>query len=186
MKENLDRRIEHGIGIERPPIGLAEEFRRQSVEDERAQEAKTKRYLHPPAFRDGCYYCHQPHGSENPTLLRTANVNELCLTCHSIEPLVKSSADSKTITAFNGKLELPGDYLDSVRRIEVSSSGIGHPQADHPVSGVDDPSNPGHKLSCISCHDPHASNFSKRMFRMDTSTKAICFKCHATEKKAQK
>ena len=141
-------------------------------------ERKTMRFLHQPAFQDGCYICHTPHGSDNPTLLRTADIDQLCLTCHAANAAGKLSADGTTITLFNGKVELPAHYLDSVRRIQVNAQGIGHPQVGHPTRGVNDPSNPGHKMSCISCHDPHASNHSKRMFRLAKGTTVLCVKCH--------
>lgn len=33
---------------------------------------------------EGCVACHTPHGSSNPRLLRRANVNLLCLECHTL------------------------------------------------------------------------------------------------------
>jgi predicted CXXCH cytochrome family protein len=40
-------------------------------------------YEHAPLKTEGCSACHTPHGSSNPRLLRYAQVNQLCLTCHS-------------------------------------------------------------------------------------------------------
>jgi predicted CXXCH cytochrome family protein len=42
-------------------------------------------YEHAPLKTDGCPSCHTPHGSANPRLLRYAKVNQLCLTCHSVD-----------------------------------------------------------------------------------------------------
>lgn len=154
------------------PVAVCEQ-----CHEDRAQQHKSAKFLHQPAFKDGCYFCHQPHGSENNTLLRVAQVNDLCFTCHGANPRVEKKPDA-TLAAFDGKLQLPGDYLRSIRRIEVSSSGRGHPIANHPVSGVPDPSNSGQKMACISCHDPHASDASRRMFRLKPGAKSICLKCH--------
>ena len=42
-------------------------------------------YEHAPLKTEGCSACHTPHGSSNPRLLRYNKVNQLCLTCHSVE-----------------------------------------------------------------------------------------------------
>ncbi len=40
-------------------------------------------YEHAPVKTEGCVSCHFPHGGPNPRLLTRANVNTLCLQCHS-------------------------------------------------------------------------------------------------------
>ncbi len=40
-------------------------------------------YEHEPVKTEGCTDCHTPHGSPNPHLLKVANVNQLCLQCHT-------------------------------------------------------------------------------------------------------
>jgi len=42
-------------------------------------------YEHAPLKTEGCAACHTPHGSANPRLLRFSAVNQLCLTCHSVD-----------------------------------------------------------------------------------------------------
>ena len=46
---------------------------------------------------------------------------------------------------------------------------------EHPVHGVDDPSRKGEELSCIGCHDPHASNHE---FFLRKDQKSLCLICH--------
>jgi DmsE family decaheme c-type cytochrome len=41
-------------------------------------------FEHAPVKTEGCVACHMPHGSSNPRLLRRANVNLLCLECHTL------------------------------------------------------------------------------------------------------
>ncbi len=43
-------------------------------------------YEHDVVKTEGCSSCHSPHGSPNPRLLNRANVNTLCLQCHSPSP----------------------------------------------------------------------------------------------------
>jgi DmsE family decaheme c-type cytochrome len=40
-------------------------------------------YEHPVVKTEGCISCHSPHGSPNARLLNVANMNTLCLQCHS-------------------------------------------------------------------------------------------------------
>ncbi|MCW8895598.1 cytochrome c3 family protein [Sulfurimonas sp.] len=46
----------------------------------------------------------------------------------------------------------------------------------HPTHNVKDPSRPGKDLSCISCHNPHASNAS--FLLQSESVMGICSRCH--------
>jgi predicted CXXCH cytochrome family protein len=39
--------------------------------------------LHQPVKTEGCESCHSPHGSPNPHLLKTSNLNVFCLKCHT-------------------------------------------------------------------------------------------------------
>ncbi len=41
-------------------------------------------YEHLPVKTEGCTSCHTVHGSTNARLLRTSNVNTLCLQCHTL------------------------------------------------------------------------------------------------------
>jgi DmsE family decaheme c-type cytochrome len=49
-------------------------------------------YEHLPVKTEGCSACHTPHGSTNPRLLKTSQVNLLCLQCHSLTHNVASTA----------------------------------------------------------------------------------------------
>lgn len=40
-------------------------------------------YEHVPVKTEGCSACHTPHGSANPRMLRTNQVGQMCLECHS-------------------------------------------------------------------------------------------------------
>jgi DmsE family decaheme c-type cytochrome len=43
-------------------------------------------YEHAVVKTEGCTSCHFPHGSPNPRLLNRANVNTICLQCHTVSP----------------------------------------------------------------------------------------------------
>jgi len=40
-------------------------------------------FEHQPIKTEGCVACHSPHGSPNPRLVKTSNLNILCLSCHT-------------------------------------------------------------------------------------------------------
>ena len=40
-------------------------------------------FEHQPVKTEGCETCHSPHGSPNPHLLKTSNLNVFCLKCHT-------------------------------------------------------------------------------------------------------
>jgi len=48
----------------------------------------------------------------------------------------------------------------------------------HPVRGKPDPLHPGKELSCASCHNPHASDFSDLLFRDRSVGFEFCTACH--------
>lgn len=41
-------------------------------------------FEHEPVKTEGCVSCHTPHGSTNPRLLKRAQVNLLCMECHTL------------------------------------------------------------------------------------------------------
>lgn len=49
-----------------------------------AEKAGPFVFEHHAVTAEGCASCHTPHGSSNPRLLRRANVNLLCLECHTL------------------------------------------------------------------------------------------------------
>lgn len=40
-------------------------------------------FEHQPIKTEGCLTCHGPHGSPNPRMIKTSNLNILCLKCHT-------------------------------------------------------------------------------------------------------
>ena len=49
-----------------------------------ADKAGPFTFEHEPVKTEGCGSCHSPHGSTNPRLLKRAQVNLLCLECHTL------------------------------------------------------------------------------------------------------
>lgn len=143
---------------------------------ERRTERMTKKFLHPPVFEVGCTVCHDAHASNNPRRLR-ASINELCLACHG--QASPSPAQDGVITIF-GNVRVPASFFRGIRRIGVAGDTLrGHPLAGHPISGPNSLTKEGSVITCVTCHNPHASDFTKRRFQLKAGAKSICLNCHA-------
>jgi predicted CXXCH cytochrome family protein len=136
---------------------------------------------HQPAFVQGCATCHEPHGGENNHLLR-ATGNLLCLECHGPDSVPQRLESEHLLTIFNGKVKLPDDYY---KRNKVAilplRYGLGHPVVGHPVADVMDPTNQSRvkaPLSCLSCHQPHASAQRDLLAKDQQNNMAFCDNCH--------
>jgi predicted CXXCH cytochrome family protein len=106
----------------------------------------TKKYVHVvAAIPNGCNLCHNPHTGDHQNLLLQP-VFDLCTSCHSAEA--------------NGRHVLAVMFLGEGERV-------------HPVRGVPDPSKPSRELLCISCHNPHSSEYSKLFVQRN-----LCARCH--------
>ena len=154
----------------------------ESCHPDEEQTHETKKALHQPAYQQGCSVCHAPHGGDNEHLLRAADTNGLCLTCHGPAATDAKVADNGDITIFGGAVNLPGTYLNKVYRLRLDDKGLGHPGPRHPVGGVLDPSDPQKvkMIGCLSCHTPHGGGDALLVTGLDTSG-SLCSKCHKAQ-----
>lgn len=68
---------------------LTKQLRATAAQDQvcfkcHADKAGPFSFEHEPVKTEGCVACHTPHGSTNPRLLKRAQVNLLCLECHTL------------------------------------------------------------------------------------------------------
>ena len=136
---------------------------------------------HQPAFEQGCATCHTPHGGEIEHLLR-AKGNALCLECHGPNAAPQRDEADHLLTIFNGAVRLPYDYF-KVNKVSILPLrfDLGHPVDYHPVSDVMDPVNQSKvkiPLSCLSCHQPHASAGPDLLVNDQANNMAFCDTCH--------
>ena len=76
---------------------LGKQLRSSAAQDEvcfkcHADKAGPFSFEHEPVKTEGCVACHSPHGSTNPRLLKRAQVNQLCLECHTLTQNVGAPA----------------------------------------------------------------------------------------------
>jgi predicted CXXCH cytochrome family protein len=107
----------------------------------------TKKYVHVvAAIPNGCNLCHNPHANNNQNLLLRPTIFDLCTSCHS-------------------------EQINGMHILGMEHLGIG--ESVHPVKGMPDPSNPSKELTCISCHNPHSSEYNRLLVQRN-----LCTKCH--------
>jgi len=144
-------------------------------------DLRKKSVHHQPAFAQGCSTCHTPHGGDNDHLLR-AKGNALCLECHGPDSTPQKDEADHLLTIFNGTVRLPDDYYkkNGVAILPLRF-GLGHPVDYHPVSDVMDPTDQSKiktPLSCLSCHQPHASGQPDLLVNDQVNNMAFCDNCH--------
>jgi len=142
--------------------------------------------MHPAA--EDCSLCHDLSSSKESKLVEGQDFGqELCFTCHDdkkelleTKPVVHGTA-SECLMCHNPH----GSTFDALLRDRTTNicktcheekANEQHPVAGHPMEGPRDPYRPGKKLTCTSCHNPHASDHAK-LFRFPTLP--ICSHCHA-------
>ena len=86
------------------------------------------------------------------------------------------------LTIFNGAVKLPEDYFSKNKVVILPLRfGLGHPVEYHPVSDVLDPTDQSKvktPLSCLSCHQPHASLQADLLVKDQANNMAFCDNCH--------
>ncbi len=144
-------------------------------------DLRKKSVHHQPAFEQGCSTCHAPHGGDNDHLLR-AKGNALCLECHGPDSTPKHDEANHLLTIFNGTVRLPEDYYKKNKVVLLPLRfGLGHPVDYHPVSDVMNPADQTKvktPLSCLSCHQPHASAQANLLVKDQVNNMAFCDNCH--------
>jgi predicted CXXCH cytochrome family protein len=138
-----------------------------------------KKHLHQPAFENGCATCHEPHGSENQHLLRAKDTNTLCLECHGPDsPGPVPVSGQPLVTIFDGKVRLPEAYFKKVPILPIKY-GTGHPVDGHPIANtINVKTKTPVALTCLSCHQPHASANAGLLIKDQETNMAFCKTCH--------
>jgi len=124
----------------------------------------TKKHVHGIINIGGCTSCHAPHQSSNPSLLPNP-VYELCISCHSPQ------SKGQHVIALPGKKTHPVKGVTDISTLKM----IKVPDPKNPKKQIEvpDPNVPGKELTCISCHDPHSSDYRKLF-----PVQRVCLKCH--------
>jgi len=112
--------------------------------------------VHAPVAGGMCMTCHKPHASDFPALLLKEPI-DLCVGCHA--------EVRKRPHAVTGFSPLGGHPLGEPKRTKQSKER----------KYLDDPSRPGRRFYCGSCHFPHSSESAKLL---RASNFGLCQLCH--------
>lgn len=158
-------------------------------------EAKIKgyEYQHGPIGMGACTMCHNPHASNFPRLLQNQE-STLCVNCHEMQevlqqPVIHQVIKDKGCTVCHSPhgsgypLQLPktGNDLCYVCHQAIAKQANNHPVQGHPVLIKGMNKRQRDRLSCISCHSPHASEFPKLL--PEEEVVLLCTRCHAMGEK---
>jgi predicted CXXCH cytochrome family protein len=125
--------------------------------------------------------CHDPHVSNFDKQLR-AEGNPLCLECHQ-DRMIKGN-----VALFKTSHELPEKEFQEIPKIGLDPTlKFGHPMGMHRVADAPDALHPGQKMSCLTCHENHASTREKLVRTTEYKGKKmdVCDACHLANDEAR-
>ncbi|BCB96000.1 hypothetical protein JZK55_09220 [Dissulfurispira thermophila] len=153
-------------------------------------------YVHGPVATWNCLSCHEQNAKPVKYVTRQPE-KELCFVCHKEkkeEWMSKKYWHGPTATGKCSICHNPHatDNISWLKKPSWDLCVTCHEDrasgrhviagfvfgSSHPTKGRPDPLRPGKKLSCASCHNPHAAN-SRALFANDTiSPGSLCQMCH--------
>ncbi len=132
---------------------------------------------HGPYAEGECVACHSPHASNFPAHLLAAP-QDICLGCHTRERLRENRRKKRVTTPWGVTLTFA--QMRGWQYLNLNASlTANHPVAGHPVTGPNTASGGGPKeISCLACHQPHASKEKYLMPPTVSSQTKLCDMCH--------
>jgi len=156
--------------------------------------------IHAPVGVGMCTSCHSPHQSNNEKLLLN-QAPDLCYGCHDKAAFSKKNVHMPVVGGMcmschkhhvsdemallkQEAITVCFECHPKVRKIPHAVSGFS--ASGHPIGLVknkakkvpDDPSRPGKKFYCGSCHNPHSSDWMKLFRYKATTSFELCDNCH--------
>lgn len=143
------------------------------------------KFVHGPVAAGECLTCHDPHGTDEPQLVRVFG-SELCEKCHveikarlaekrfTHAPVKEDCATCHDPHASPSKYQIRVDGAEQclachkTLRKELVTARV-----QHEAVAVD--------RQCLNCHDPHASDLGKQL---KGTSMALCLSCHDREQDA--
>jgi predicted CXXCH cytochrome family protein len=147
--------------------------------------------VHWPVEEGRCSACHSPHASDHPKLL-SAETEELCSSCHqSIAEVFATAPYTHPLDPEQGACTMCHQAHSSKQPGLLHTDAIRtclpcHPtqQHGHPIGADHIDPRTGETMTCISCHQPHGSEFSG--FLRGDQSRGLCLECHLGDAEKQR
>jgi len=155
-----------------------------------------RKVIHPAVASGECTNCHNPHSSANKYML-AAKGNQLCYMCHEskekgkvVHPAIEKygciACHDPHATNNNFMLKKPINKLCGTCHpkqksgYHIFTTPLNKP---HPIAGnYTMKSLKGKPLTCVSCHNPHSSNYPD-MWYSGNKKLEMCKRCHGPSSK---
>lgn len=129
----------------------------------------SKKNVHVPVAGGMCLSCHSPHSTDQPELLLKKPI-DVCLECHPTIP-----KKPHAIAGFGAKGHPLGFTIVAIKK-KSKKDADKTPEKEERI--LMDPARKDKAFSCVSCHNPHSSDFPS-LFRYKASTAMeLCIACH--------
>jgi predicted CXXCH cytochrome family protein len=154
-----------------------------------SDDATGRAFVHKPVADGQCTACHDHHGSDNAFSLKAGEGPKLCYSCHkpvdtgrnkhaAIERHGCTACHDPHASGNRYQLAKPVNAL--CQGCHVDKTDGSHVFPGHPIGGGADPHDPTKDFSCVSCHDPHASD-GPMLLRFGSDSMEVCDWCHGNK-----
>ncbi len=118
---------------------------------------KQAQFLHKP-YEDGqCLICHNPHASEFKAQVR-ATVDSLCMSCHGMgRPDVRVNGEAQTVSLLDSRAYDLASF-EQAPKVGGRHAQLSLQSRAGRAALAKGPKKADAAPSCLSCHDPHASD----------------------------
>lgn len=148
--------------------------------------------VHAPVSMGMCTSCHNPHKSEAPKLLSSA-MPGVCYNCHGEKEFTKKTVHAPVMGGMCMECHTP--HVNKNEKLLVKKGVFlcrkchptvgktphmitGFKAGGHPVRGNNDPARKGQPFDCVSCHQPHSSDWGKLFRYKGRGPFDLCTNCH--------
>ena len=138
-------------------------------------DKKQGKQVHEAVSSGDCTDCHNPHGGDYKSLLKTKRVDTLCFECHEQEPMGKKFVHGPNASGNCALCHEPHASDHKPLLIASKETICVRCHTDKDFSGGGKHMHSPMKQGCSGCHSPHSSDFKYQLLK---ASENLCGKCH--------